>query len=213
MRATGPQAHSTQRQVIEQRILRAAEAAFAHNGFKGTSMESVAEAAGLSKQNMLYYFRSKRLLYRRVLENILDQWVEKMVFTENPDSQPTEVIAQYIRGKLELSRDYPEGSRVFAHEIINGAPMLKDYLSKRLKPQFEHDLKLVKRWQQAGLIDEVDPAHLFFTIWAATQTYADFSSQIQLLLGHEPLADEGFEQACSTLTHIVLKGLGLSPAA
>ena len=69
---------SSSRILIETRILRSAERAFSEKGFSGTSMESVAELAGISKQNLIYYFDNKELLYRRVLQDILDLWIEKM---------------------------------------------------------------------------------------------------------------------------------------
>ncbi|MBY4677016.1 TetR family transcriptional regulator C-terminal domain-containing protein [Marinobacterium arenosum] len=192
----------------EARILRAAEKVFAGKGFSGSSMDAVAEAAGLSKQNLIYYFPSKETLYHRVLQDILDLWMEKMAFIEDPQAEPAELITAYIRGKLELSRDYPDASRVFAHEVINGAPVLKNYLLSHLKPLFERDSARVRQWIADGKIDPIEPEHLFFCIWASTQTYADFASQIQLLLGKTKLEQEDFDKAASLLTRMVLNGIG-----
>ena len=114
---------SSSRILIETRILRSAERAFSEKGFSGTSMESVAELAGISKQNLIYYFDNKELLYRRVLQDILDLWIEKMTLIEDQDASPSAVISVYIREKLQLSKNHPHGSKVFGHEIINGAPV------------------------------------------------------------------------------------------
>ncbi|WP_430462734.1 TetR/AcrR family transcriptional regulator [Thalassolituus sp. LLYu03] len=198
---------NAQRQQLEARIIRAAEKAFACTGFNGTSMEVIAEAVGISKQNLIYYFPTKETLYRKVLQNTLDIWTEKMVFSEDPDALPADIIAHYIRGKLELSYENPDGSKVFAHEVINGAPILRDYLISHLKPQFEKDVELVKRWSKAGLIRDISPEHLFFTIWAATQTYADFATQIQLLMGKKKLTKNDFNEAADFLTRLVLNGI------
>lgn len=196
-----------QRARLEARIISEAEKAFARTGYSGTPMEAIAEAVGISKQNLIYYFPNKETLYRRVLRKTLDMWLEKMAFTEQPDASPTDIISHYIRGKLELSYDNPDGSRVFAHEIINGAPVLKDYLISHLKPQFERDIVLVKKWSADGLIRDINPEHLFFTIWAATQTYADFATQIQLLLGRKKLQRKDFDEAAHFLTDMVLHGI------
>jgi len=192
----------------ESRILRAAEKVFALKGFSGTSMDAVAEIAGISKQNIIYYFPTKEALYSRVLQSILDLWMEKMAFMENPDADPATTIEAYIRSKMELSRDYPDGSRVFAHEIINGAPVLKEYLVSHLKPQFERDTALVRQWIDDGSIKPIDPEHLFFFIWASTQTYADFACQIQLLLDKPQLEQDDFDRATQLLTQMVLNGIG-----
>ena len=207
-KATKTQAN---RAKTEANILRAAEAVFAQKGFAGTAMDAVAKQAGLSKQLIIYYFPGKEKLYQAVLENMIDLWLEKMQFNDDPSASPADIISDYIRQKIELSRDYPNGSKVFAHEIINGAPVLKTYLIENLRPAFERDITIIERWMAAGLIKPIDPKHLFFTIWAATQTYADFSTQIQLLLDKPSLTQEDFDDATQFLCQFVLSALGIKP--
>jgi TetR/AcrR family transcriptional regulator len=199
---------SVNREVLESRILRSAEIIFAAKGFSGASMERIAEVSKISKQNLIYYFPNKDLLYKRVLKEILDIWIEKLSYLEDYSGSPEEVIRSYVREKMWLSRLYPNGSKVFAHEIISGAPVLKEYLVSHLKPQFDRDVDLVKSWISQGLIDDIDPEHLFFTIWAATQTYADFSIQMEVLLGKKTLDRADFERAESAVTDFVVRALG-----
>ncbi|ANG61639.1 TetR family transcriptional regulator [Marinobacterium aestuarii] len=204
-----PKRRSRIREAHETRILAAAEDVFAQFGYNGASVEAIAEQAGLSKQNMLYYFTSKEILYRQVLKTILDLWLEKMTLLEQAGEDPAAMLENYIRGKFEISRTHPNGSKVFANEIINGAPHLKEYLRERLLPQLEADLALVRGWIADGIVDPIEPEHLFFTIWASTQTYADFSAQIELSLGKESLEADDFTRAGDFLTHVILKGIGL----
>ncbi|QKK79089.1 TetR/AcrR family transcriptional regulator [Marinomonas primoryensis] len=171
-------------------------------------MERIAEISKISKQNLIYYFPNKDLLYKRVLKEILDIWIEKLSLLESDGATPEDVIRGYVREKMQLSRLYPNGSKVFAHEVISGAPVLKDYLLSHLKPQFDRDVKLVKSWINKGLIDDIDPEHLFFTIWAATQTYADFSIQMEILLGKTSLDQTDFERAENAVTEFVVRALG-----
>lgn len=199
---------SMNREVLESRILRSAEVIFAAKGFSGASMERIAEISKISKQNLIYYFPNKDLLYKRVLKEILDIWIEKLSLLESDGATPEEVIRGYVREKMQLSRLYPNGSKVFAHEVISGAPVLKDYLLSHLKPQFDRDVELVKSWINKGLIDDIDPDHLFFTIWAATQTYADFSIQMEILLGKTSLDQTDFERAENAVTEFVVRALG-----
>ena len=199
---------SMNREVLESRILRSAEVIFAAKGFSGASMERIAEISKISKQNLIYYFPNKDLLYKRVLKEILDIWIEKLSLLESDGATPEEVIRGYVREKMQLSRLYPNGSKVFAHEVISGAPVLKDYLLSHLKPQFDRDVELVKSWISKGLIDDIDPEHLFFTIWAATQTYADFSIQMEILLGKTGLDQTDFERAENAVTELVVRALG-----
>ncbi|WP_392385460.1 TetR/AcrR family transcriptional regulator [Marinomonas primoryensis] len=199
---------SMNREVLESRILRSAEIIFAAKGFSGASMERIAEISKISKQNLIYYFPNKDLLYKRVLKEILDIWIEKLSLLESDGATPEDVIRGYVREKMQLSRLYPNGSKVFAHEVISGAPVLKDYLLSHLKPQFDRDVELVKSWINEGLIDDIDPEHLFFTIWAATQTYADFSIQMEILLGKTSLDQTDFERAENAVTEFVVRALG-----
>ncbi len=208
---------SINREELESRILRAAEVLFAEKGYSGSSMEAIAVAANISKQNLIYYFKNKELLYKRVLTEMLDVWIEKLSFLEKngEDHQdtPEVIIRRYVREKMQLSRLYPNGSKVFAHEIISGAPMLKEYLVSHLKPQFDRDVILVKTWIDQGLVENIDPEHLFFTIWAATQTYADFSVQMEVLLGKPRLEAEDFERAEIAVTDFVMRAIGAKTKA
>ena len=177
------------REAHEIRILSAAEDVFARFGYNGAAIEAIGERAGMSKQSMLYYFPSKEVMYLRVLANILSLWLDKLVLLDQDGADPAAMLENYIRGKIELSRTHPNGSKVFANEIINGAPYIKKHLQSVLTP--------------------IDPYHLFFVIWSATQTYADFSTQIQLSLKKEELDDDDFNRASDFLTQMVLKGIGL----
>ena len=197
------------RKLTEQKILSAAEDVFALYGFQGTSVNSIAELCGLTKQNLLYYFPSKEVLYLRVLEKILDLWLERMTLFVQRGDDPRTMITSYIRGKIDISKAHPNASKVFANEIIQGAPRLREHLINRLLPLLEDDVKLIRRWIAEQRMDPVDPYHLFFMIWSSTQTYADFSLQIELVLGKPKLEDEDFEHASQFLTKLIIKGLGI----
>ena len=207
---TTPRRRSRIRIAHEAKILAAAEEVFAHRGFNGATLEAIAEQAGLSKQNLLYYFASKELLYQEVLKKIFNLWLDKLNLFNQHGDDPATMLENYIRGKLEISQSHPLGSKVFANEVINGAPHIRDYLKANLLPALEADVTLVRHWIAEGKIDDVDPYHLFFVIWASTQTYADFSAQIQLALGKSQLDNEDFQAAANFLSHVLLKGLGLS---
>ena len=197
------------RQRTEQKILLAAEDVFAQFGFQGAAINTIAELTGLTKQNLLYYFPSKEVLYQKVLENILDLWLEKMALLGQHGDDPKSMITSYIKGKIAISQSHPNGSKVFANEIIHGAPRLKNYLISHLIPLLEDDVVLINKWIEQGKMDPVDPYHLFIMIWASTQTYADFSSQIELILNKPALEADDFDRAGEFLSQLIIKGLGI----
>jgi TetR/AcrR family transcriptional regulator len=190
------------------RILKAADAVFAEKGFSGATTGEIAERALLPKANLHYYFPTKRDLYTRVLENVLDVWLDALDEIR-PDADPAAALERYITRKIAYSRDFPERSRLWAIELIGGATHVRPFLRKRLRRHVEAKSVILKAWMAAGKIDEVDPAHLLFMLWATTQTYADFATQITAVLGKRRVDDETLAIATTTATTLFLKGLGL----
>lgn len=194
----------------EQAILVAAEAEFARHGFKGASMNAIALAVGLPKANLHYYFGSKLGLYIAVLKNILDLWDSSFSQLKASDD-PAEALSTYIRAKMEFSRRKPLASRVFAMEIISGGERLDTYFGESHQQWFRRRANVFQSWIDAGRMDPVDPTHLLFLIWSATQHYADFHTQICLFTGQRRLGNEDYRRAADSLVQIILKGCGLAP--
>ena len=67
----------------------------------------------------------------------------------------------------------------------------------------------IEAWVRAGRMQPVEPAHLFFVIWAATQTYADFDVQVQAVLGRRRLRPRDYRAATDLITRLVLGGCGI----
>lgn len=194
----------------EQDILRAAEALFARHGFEGTTLEGIAAALGLSRHNLLYYFPSKELLYRRVLDDVMTQWLAGMGALAVGD-EPASALRQYIGAKMRSAQERPDGSRVFMQEIMAGAPRYADALRLRVLPALLTDVKVFERWARQGKIQKLNFTHLMFIIWAATQAYADLAPQFALLLGKPALEPRDFAAAQTLLERLVLCGLTTSP--
>jgi TetR/AcrR family transcriptional regulator len=189
-------------------ILRAAEAVFARRGFQGATMAEIAERAGLPKANLHYYFRTKQAVYRAVLDDILATW---LVGTEAlvPEADPAQALSAYIRHKMRLSAERPDASRVFANELIHGAAELREVLRSDLRALVREKAAVIDGWIAAGRMAPVDSTHLFFTIWAATQTYADFEPQVCAVLGVERLRARDLDRATEHVLTLVLRGCGL----
>ena len=197
------------RQANEALILSAAEKVFARAGFGGATMAAIAEASGLPKANLHYYFGSKEVLYREVLARILHDWLAP-THGITPDADPRTALEQYIRDKMALSAERPDGSKVFANELLHGATVVKDMLASDLRRLMQKKAAVVQGWIDAGRMAPVDPLHLFFTIWAATQTYADFDEQIKAVLGRATLSAKDHARATEHVVALVLRGCGLA---
>ncbi|WP_299615048.1 TetR/AcrR family transcriptional regulator [Pelagibius sp.] len=190
-------------------ILSAAEEVFAKQGYRGATTAAIAEKAGLPKANVHYYFGTKEALYHAVLEDILGLWLGELDrITES--GNPATALGDYIRAKIRHSRERPLASKVYANEMIRGAPHTESFLKNELRKLVKEKAAVLDAWAAAGKMDPVDPVHLFSVIWAATQHYADFDVQVEALVGRRQLAARDYDEAAETIVRMVLKGCGLS---
>lgn len=187
-------------------ILEAALDVFSLHGFRGATIDQIAEAAGMSKPNLLYYFPRKEEIYKRLIAEMLDIWLAPLGEMDS-DGDPIPEIRSYIRRKLEMSRDFPRQSRLFANEMLQGAPRVIDMLETDLKALVDEKAKVITGWMDAGRLNRADPYHLIFSIWATTQHYADFDVQVRAVLGKDRGGDGRFEDAAFFLEGLFMHGL------
>ncbi|HUN49940.1 MAG TPA: TetR/AcrR family transcriptional regulator [Candidatus Sulfotelmatobacter sp.] len=193
------------RESNEARLLQAAETVFAERGYSGATTAAIASAARLPKANLHYYFRTKEALYRAVLANVLALWLDELD-RFSPEREPAEALAEYIAAKMRWSKLRPNASKVFANEIVHGAPFLDGYLSRELRQRVERFAAVIRRWIARGKMAPVDPRHFVFHLWAVTQHYADFEVQVRAVLGREKLTDADFAAATAEIVNLTLRG-------
>jgi TetR/AcrR family transcriptional regulator len=189
--------------------LRAAERVFARAGLNGATTAAIADAAGLPKANLHYHFGSKEDLYRAVLSRTLHDWLVPLDDLQ-PDADPKQALEAYIRAKMAMSASRPDASRVYANELLHGAPVLHGLLRGELREVVRRKAAVIDGWVAAGRMAPVDATHLFFTIWAATQTYADFDVQVRAVLGRQRLSARDHQRAADHVVQLLLRGCGLA---
>ena len=188
-------------------ILEAALDVFSGFGFRGSTLDQIAERAQISKPNLLYYFSGKEAIHRELLSRLLDTWLQPLRSID-PSGHPIDEIAAYVRRKIEMARDYPREGRLFANEIIHGAPVIHAMLSNDLKALVDEKCEVISNWAAQGRIAAINPHHLIFSIWATTQHYADYSVQVRLVLGRD---NEAFDDATVYLDTLFRKLLAPNP--
>ena len=190
----------------ERLILEAGERIFAQHGFRGATMQMIADQAGLPKANLHYYFDSKEKLYRCVVEKLFDIWLQAASSFENSD-EPKEALKLYIYEKMQISRRHPYGSKVWANEVMQGAPIIQDFLETQLRSWTDGRIESIQAWIAAGKIRSVEPRWVMYMIWATTQHYADFGHQIETLNADAPLSEAQWEAASETVFEVIWNGL------
>ena len=169
-------------------ILEAALDVFSQHGFRGATLDQISEVSGLSKPNILYYFSGKEDIHVTLLNQLMDTWLAPLREMD-PEGDPLDEILRYVHRKLEMSRAFPRESRLFANEMLQGAPRMGPALETTLKDLVDRSAALIEGWVGEGRIAPVDPRHLIFSIWATTQHYADFDAQVAVLMGDRPVYD------------------------
>ena len=189
-----------------ERILSAATEIFSRYGFRGATLDQIAERAEMSKPNLLYYFSSKEELYLAVLRNILEIWLQPLKELDEKET-PEHEISAYIDQKIEFSRLYPMASRVFANEIVAGAPILKPVLDTYLRDVVKKKARVIRKWIKRGEMADIDPYHLIMMIWAVTQHYADFAVQVDAVLGKNLDEQRFYNQTRKNIKKIIMAGI------
>ncbi len=180
------------------RILDAALEVFSSNGYRGSTLDQIADQSGLSKPNILYYFDGKEDIHVTLLNQLMESWLEPLEQL-NPKGDPLAEILDYVQRKAEMTREFPRESRLFANEILQGAPRMTPHLESGLKPLFDEKCALIQRWMDQGKLSASDPRHLIFSIWSTTQHYADFDAQVRVLMAGEKGVLNGGEAYLETL--------------
>lgn len=189
-------------------ILTAAKKEFVIHGFKGASIKRIAERADIPRANIHYYFADKTDLYQQLLTEIINEW-NTNYDTLEAGQDPKEALTAYVHSKVMYSKTDPEASRIFASEIIHGAPVLSDYLDTEFKVWVKSKVSVINSWIEQNLIDPINPYHLLFMIWSATQHYADFNIQVMAAMDKSEMSDEDYEEVAQSITMMVLKACGL----
>ena len=132
-------------------LLNAALDVFSLYGFNGASLDEIAQIAEMHKSNIFYYYENKEALYVEVLTTVLQKWLAPLQTLE-AELEPEEAITNYLMQKIEVSRTQPKASRLFALEIIQGAPHILPILKGPLKKLFKRKVKVISAWQEQGKI-------------------------------------------------------------
>lgn len=162
------------------RILDAALNVFSQHGFRGATLDQIAKEAGLSKPNILYYFSAKEEIHVTLLNQLMETWLDPLIEMDS-NGEPLEEILSYVQRKLDMARELPRESRLFANEILQGAPRMAPHLKSDLLPLVEEKCAVIQNWMDQGRLAQTNPRHLMFSIWSTTQHYADFEAQLNVL--------------------------------
>ena len=209
---TGTYRAGKKRDKVLAQVLQAAQQEFALKGYNGASMQAIADRAGLPKSNVQYYFKRKANLYVSVLNSIVELW-NTSLSDINESDDPAQALERFVREKTRLAFAHPQASRLFAMEIVSGAPHLEDYIATSMRRWVRERARVIQLWIDSGKMEQVDPVQFIFLVWSSTQHYADFEAQTLLLLNRKRYSPAMIEEVGEFLATTLLRGVGLEPAS
>jgi TetR/AcrR family transcriptional regulator len=196
------------REINEKKIIEAAERVFACYGFKGATTDKISKQSALPKANIHYYFKTKANLYHQVLAGILSEWMDSAQAFDHQE-EPRQALTQYVESKMEFSRLRPYASKVWANEMLHGAPIVSEFLKTTLKNWLDDRVKVIQGWIDCDKINPVDPIVFIYMIWSVTQHYADFERQVTLLNNGNCFTDEEYKTKTEEVVKLILTSVGL----
>lgn len=196
---------AARREEVMETIRAAAIAEFAANGLHGASTQAIADRAGITKTRLHYYIRSKEDLYVDALRHIVGVWAE-LFHGLDMQAGPEAFLRDYIGRKVRHALDHPEVVRVFAGEVMRGAPLLRP-LWDASREATRHAAQVIEGWIAAGLIRPVDPVLLQFHIWALTQHYALHLTEVRFMLDMPDDRRPDAGRIADEVTALILGGL------
>ena len=176
------------------KILSGALESFSSAGCAATSVETIAAKAGMSKQNLLYYFPNKEALYLELLSSQMDNWHNALSMID-PHGDPVEEICRYAERKVDNGYSNPMQCRLFAMELLTGAEHFYQIVREPTRQQIMNAIGTLAQWMSERKLRQHDPAQLLFSVWAMTEQYANYGIQMCKLMdvedGYDKMVADG----------------------
>jgi TetR/AcrR family transcriptional regulator len=177
-----------------QRILAAAEQAFAERGLAGARTDQIARAAKVNKALLYYYFKSKDELYGAVLDSLFQKQRASIEAARAQSaslphaSKPHQnAILAFIAGFMDFATHHPNYVRLMQRQVMTRGPHF-DYIIKTYwEPSFSRLLKTVEDGISVGEFRAVDPAQAVITLISITIFYFTAAPVLREKLGGDLL--------------------------
>jgi len=151
----------------ERAIFDAALRVFAREGRRGARMQEIADAAGINKAMLHYYFCDKETLYEEVFAFTMRRFMAS--FGSSLKEAPTfeQTLRAFIDGYVEFVRSNEDAMRLMVNENLRGGSLLGRHLREATKAGDAPPTILVETIAsaaEAGEIRPVDPDHTVISV-------------------------------------------------
>ena len=202
-----PDLRSRRSEQSQQQILAAAENEFADKGLAGARVDEIAEASGVNKQMIYYYYGSKEDLYLAVLERAYAAMRKSESELNLVDLDPLEAIRKLVEFKFDYYARNPVMIRLLAGENMQNAKFLKK--SSRLREMHISLIDMLQSVLSAGekkklIRSGVDPVQLYFSIAALSYFYFANAPTLSTVFGRNLAKDDELKTRSAHAVDLIL---------
>lgn len=191
-----------------ERIVFAAEAVFARQGYGGARTQHIADLASVNKAMIHYYFDSKEKLYHAVLDKILFDLIKLHQEANREDLSWPRLLEVFYRGFFDYVATHRNFSRITAMDLGSQDRYLARIVETFFKPLFERGVAFIKEGIARGEFKKVDPRQYLISVYGMTMTCFSEAEFMRMLLGEDPLQEKALQQRREHLLDMVFAGLG-----
>jgi TetR/AcrR family transcriptional regulator len=158
-----------------QSILKAALAEFSSQGIAGARTDAIAEAAGVNKALLYYYFEDKEGLYRATLEQVYSGLFERQRMVLNTPGNAMDKLVKYALTHFDYIAENPPYSRLMQGEMMRAgtgkSPHIQYLVDKYFRKLFEWLMTTMQEGIRRGEVRQVDPMNTITSILGITVFY------------------------------------------
>jgi TetR/AcrR family transcriptional regulator len=183
--------HSERADLTRARILDAAVNEFSENGLAGARTEHIAEAAGVNKALLYYYFKGKDALYQAALESVARGALQSSLAVLESGRSAGERIVRFMLDHFDRIHSQRVFQSLMQQEMMRLRSGEKNALDAMIqnvfRPMTMRLLELFEEGKRTGELIQIDEWQMIYSALGANVFYFLSSPMIGMLTGRNPL--------------------------
>jgi TetR/AcrR family transcriptional regulator len=179
------------------RILEAAVQEFSANGLAGARTEQIAEAAGVNKALLYYYFSNKQALYDAALESVADRVVTSSMAAMGAECSDGERLVQFALNHFDRIHSQRAFQSLMQQEMIRlhrgEENALAPLVEKVFRPMMTRIRQVYQDGRNSGELIEVDEMQIMYAALGANVFYFLSAPMMSMLTGGNPFENDALE--------------------
>jgi AcrR family transcriptional regulator len=188
----------------------AASALFAERGYEGTTLDAIAERAGVNKALIRYHFGAKQGLYSAILRLGIDAGRELFEPLRDSALAPAQRFKAYVRALCEFGFQNREFVFILVREEMTGGRHIEADVMQDFAQFFLIDREILKVGMEQGVFRSVDP-HAMHLSLVGSLVFFLLSEPLRASRQDVPAADVAREDYARHVEQLFMRGLESAP--